>query len=232
MPAPTARPPVTVLIADDHRLMLEGTAALLEADARISVVGLARDGAEAIEQAVELRPDVVLLDLNMPGVGGIEASAELRTRLPEAQVLMLTVSEHEEDLYAALRMGASGYLLKDMPSGELVDAILRVGSGEPQIAPRMAVRLLADLTVPALPPPPPVVPGVASRATLDDTLSEREREVLGLLAEGLRNREIADALFITEATVKTHVRHILEKLRFRNRAEAAAYAARRQPRGD
>jgi two-component system NarL family response regulator len=231
LPSPSDGPSVRVLIADDHRLMREGTAALLEADPRISVVGLARDGAEAVGQSVALTPDVVLLDLNMPGVGGIEACAELRARLPATQVLMLTVSEHEEDLYAALRMGASGYLLKDMPPHELVEAILRVGGGEPQIAPRMAVRLLADLTVPSRPPPPPIGADRASKGMVDDTLSEREQEVLALLAEGLRNREIADRLFITEATVKTHVRHILEKLQFRNRAEAAAYAARRQRPG-
>ena len=214
--------PVRVLIADDHRLMREGTAALLEADGRISVVALARDGGEAIEQAIETNPDVVLLDLNMPTLGGIEACAALRDRLPDAQVLMLTVSEDEDDLYAALRMGAAGYLLKDMPPLDLVDAILTVDGGVPQIAPAMAVRLLSDLTTPA-----PIRSG-RQETEPEDTLSEREREVLALLAGGLRNREIADALFIGEATVKTHVRHILEKLRFRNRAEAAAYAARRQ----
>lgn len=215
--------PVRVLIADDHRLMREGTAALLEADERISVVALARDGAEAIERAIETNPDVVLLDLNMPTLGGIEACAVLRARLPHAQVLILTVSEDEDDLYDALRMGAAGYLLKDMPPLDLVDSILAAGGGEPQIAPVMAVRLLSDLTTPS-----PIRSGRRNETDVEDTLSEREREVLALLAAGLRNREIADALFIGEATVKTHVRHILEKLRFRNRAEAAAYAARRQ----
>jgi two-component system NarL family response regulator len=203
--------------------MREGTSALLDADGRISVVALARDGAEAIERAIETHPDVVLLDLNMPTLGGIEACAVLRDRLPDAHVLMLTVSEDEDDLYDALRMGAAGYLLKDMPPRDLVDAILTVDDGEPQIAPAMAVRLLSDLRTPA-----PVRPNRRDETDLGGTLSEREQEVLALLAEGLRNQEIADALFIGVATVKTHVRHILEKLRFRNRAEAAAYAARRQ----
>ena len=203
--------------------MREGTSALLEADGRISVVALARDGAEAIERAVETNPDVVLLDLNMPTLGGIEACAALRDRVPDAQVLMLTVSEDEDDLYAALRMGASGYLLKDMPPLDLVDAILTVGGGEPQIAPAMAVRLLSDLKTPV-----PIRPDRGEETDPARTLSEREQEVLALLAQGLRNQEIADALFIGVATVKTHVRHILEKLRFRNRSEAAAYASRRQ----
>ena len=215
--------PVRVLIADDHRLMREGTSALLDADERISVVALARDGAEAIDRAIETNPDVVLLDLNMPTLGGIAACAVLRDRLPHAHVLILTVSEDEDDLYAALRMGAAGYLLKDMPPRDLVDAILSVDGGEPQIAPAMAVRLLSDLRTPA-----PVRPDHRQETDLGATLSEREQEVLALLARGLRNQEIADALFIGLATVKTHVRHILEKLRFRNRAEAAAYAARRQ----
>ena len=196
--------PVSVLIADDHRLMREGTAALLRADERVDVVGLARDGREAIRLAEARRPGVVLLDLEMPGMGGIEACAALRQRLPDTEVLILTVSENEPDLYAALRVGAAGYLLKDMPPAELVEAVLEAGRGEARIAPRMASRLLADL-------------GSASVDPLGD-LSPREREVLVLLAEGLRNREIAERLVVSEPTVKTHVRHVLEKLRLRNRA--------------
>jgi DNA-binding NarL/FixJ family response regulator len=203
--------PVSVLIADDHRLMREGTAALLRADERLEVIGLASDGREAIRLAQARRPSVVLLDLEMPGVGGIEACAALRDRLPDTEVLILTVSENEPDLYAALRVGAAGYLLKDMPPAELVEAVLEAGRGEPRIAPRMASRLLADLGS----APDPL-----------GELSVREREVLVLLAEGLRNREIAERLVVSEPTVKTHVRHVLEKLRLRNRAEAAAFAAR------
>jgi DNA-binding NarL/FixJ family response regulator len=204
--------PVSVLIADDHRLMREGTAALLRADERVEVLGMASDGREAIRLAEARRPGVVLLDLEMPGMGGIEACAALRQRLPDTEVLILTVSENEPDLYAALRVGAAGYLLKDMPPAELVEAVLEAGRGEARIAPRMASRLLADL-------------GSASVDPLGD-LSAREREVLVLLAEGLRNREIAERLVVSEPTVKTHVRHVLEKLRLRNRAEAAAFAAR------
>jgi DNA-binding NarL/FixJ family response regulator len=204
--------PVSVLIADDHRLMREGTGALLEMDDRVEVVGLASGAHEAIRLAEARRPSVVLLDLEMPDVDGIEACAALRERLPETEVLILTVSENEPDLYSALRVGAAGYLLKDMPPAELIEAVLEAGRGEPRVAPRMASRLLADL-------------GSASTHPLGE-LSVREREVLDLLAEGLRNREIAERLVVSEATVKTHVRHVLEKLRLRNRAEAAAFAAR------
>jgi two-component system NarL family response regulator len=196
--------PVRVLVADDHQLMREGTAALLGVDERIEVVGLARDGREAIALAERRRPDVVLLDLNMPEVGGLEACARLREG-GGPEVLMLTVSEEEPDLYAALRVGAAGYLTKDLPPAELIEAVLAVARGEPRIAPAMASRMLVD----------PL-----------EGLSARERDVLRLIAEGLRNREIAERLVISEATVKTHVRHVLEKLRFRNRAEAAAFAAR------
>ncbi len=204
--------PTRVLVADDHQLMREGTAALLAADARIEVVGLAGDGREALALAARRAPDVVLLDLNMPVMGGLEACAQLRREHPETAVLVLTVSDEEPDLYAALRVGASGYLVKDMPPSELVEAVLAVARGEPRIAAAMAGRMLAEL-------------GGRSPDPLG-ALSEREREVLTLLAEGLRNREIAERLVISEATVKTHVRHVLEKLRFRNRAEAAAFAAR------
>ena len=208
--------PVKVLIADDHRLMREGTAALLAADERIEVVGLAKDGRDAIAMAERRRPDVVVLDINMPVLRGIEACAVLRQQHPQIAVLILTVSEHEPDLYAALRVGASGYLLKDMPPNELVAAVLGAGRGEPTIAPKMAGAMLTDFASD--------LRGAA--ADPFEALSDREREVLLLLAEGLRNREIADRLVISEATVKTHVRHVLEKLRFRNRAEAAAFAAR------
>jgi DNA-binding NarL/FixJ family response regulator len=207
-------PRIRLLIADDHRLMREGTSALLKTDARLEVVGLASNGREAVAMAARRTPDVALVDLDMPELGGIETCAALRAQLPDIQVLILTVSEREADLYAALRVGAAGYLLKDMPPGELIEAIVEAGSGEPRIDPAMARRMLGD---------------DADRddaGRLLDDLSDREREVLGLIARGMRNREIAETLFVTEATVKTHVRHILEKLRIRNRAEAAAFAAR------
>jgi DNA-binding NarL/FixJ family response regulator len=208
--------PVRVLVADDHRLMREGTAALFRADPRVEVVGLASDGREAIDLAERRSPDLVLLDLNMPGVGGLEACAVLRERPAAPEVLMLTVSDEEPDLYAALRVGASGYLLKDMAPSELIEAVLAVARGEPRIAPAMASRMLSELAGGS---------DVAARDPLEP-LSEREREVLVLMADGPRNREIAERLVISEATVKTHVRHVLEKLRLRNRAEAAAFAAR------
>jgi DNA-binding NarL/FixJ family response regulator len=207
--------PVKVLVADDHRLMREGTAALLRTDPRVEVVGMASNGREAVALAHSRAPDVVVLDLEMPVLGGIEACATIRGRHPDVEVLILTVSENEPDVWAALRMGAAGYLLKDMPPAELVEAVLDAGRGEPRIAQRMAGRMLREFADGARSAGDPLV-----------ELSPREREVLALLADGMRNREIAERLVVSEATVKTHVRHVLEKLRLRNRAEAAAFAAR------
>src|SRR5271155_1489879 len=141
--APADRP-VTVIVADDHRLMREGTAALLESDPRIEVVGLASNGREALALAQSRVPDVALLDLEMPVLGGIEACETIRERHPGVEVLILTVSENEPDVWAALRMGAAGYLLKDMPPAELVGAGLNAGHGEPRIAARMAGRMLRE----------------------------------------------------------------------------------------
>lgn len=212
---PSEARPVTVLVADDHRLMREGTAALLRADPRVEVVGMASNGEDALTLVERRAPDVVLLDLEMPVLGGIEACATIRGRHPEVEVLILTVSENEPDVWAALRMGAAGYLLKDMPPAELVEAVLDAGHGEPHIAQRMAGRMLREFAGGARSADDPLV-----------ELSPREREVLALLAEGMRNREIAERLVVSETTVKTHVRHVLEKLRLRNRSEAAAFAAR------
>jgi len=161
------------------------------------VVGLAGNGREAVELAARVRPDVALLDVTMPDIGGVEACAAIKAQSPEVRVLMLTVSEDALDVRAALRVGAGGYLLKDMPPTELVQAVLSTDQ-----------RVMASAEAP------------------DDELSVREREVLELIGQGLRNKEIAERLVVSEATVKTHVRHVLEKLRLRNRAEAAAYAAR------
>ena len=209
---------VRVLVADDHRLMRDGTAALLELDARIKVVALASDGREAIEAALRTRPDVALLDLKMPQVDGSEACAVIRNRLPSTHVLVLTVSEQDSDLYAALRVGAAGYLLKDMPPADLVAAVLQIAKGERAIAPVMAARMLGDLPGPG--------DGVGTHDSKANKLSERERDVLALLAEGLTNREIAARLSISPATVKSHVGHVLNKLHLRNRSEAAALVAR------
>jgi DNA-binding NarL/FixJ family response regulator len=206
---------VTVAIADDHRLMRKGTAALLRADPRIEVVGMAANGREAITLVEGRAPDMVLLDLEMPEIGGIEACAAIRERKPGVEALILTVSEDEPNLWAALRLGAAGYPLKDMPPAELIEAVLDAGHGEPRIAQRMAGRILHEFAG-----------GVPSPRDPLGELSPRERDVLALLADGKRNREIATRLVVSEATAKTHVRHILEKLRLRNRSEAAVFAAR------
>lgn len=200
---------IRVLIADDHTILRQGLRLILAEDPTLTVVGEAANGMEAVTQALKLLPDVVLMDVKMPGISGIEATRRIRAAKPGIQILMLTVSDKDEDLLNALRAGARGYLLKNAEAGEVLTAIHRVYKGEAILPPSMAARVLDELVAPT-----------GKR----EALSGREIEVIRLLAQGLSNKEIAKALSISENTVKTHVRHIFSKLDLRSRAEAAAYA--------
>ena len=202
---------IRVLIADDHTVLRHGLRLILDGAEDMTVVGEAADGTEVVALARSLRPDVVLMDVNMPGMSGIEATRRLRVILPQTRVLMLTISDKNRDLLGAIRAGARGYLLKSAESQDVLDAIRRIAAGEAILPPSLTARLLDELAAPARPPM---------------SLTNRESQVLALIAEGLANKEIAARLHISENTVKTHVRHILEKLGLRSRAEAAAYAVR------
>jgi DNA-binding NarL/FixJ family response regulator len=201
---------IAVLIADDQRLMREGLATLLALTPDIHIVGQAADGDEAIALARQLRPDVILMDIRMPGTDGVAATQAIRSALPGARVIILTTFDDDEYLLAALRAGACGYLLKDMPSEQLAEAIRAAVRGESPIGPAVTRKLVQMVTrLPA--PASPVAP-----------LSEREIEVLQLMARGLSNKEIAEALVIAEGTAKNHVSNILSKLEARDRAHAVA----------
>jgi DNA-binding NarL/FixJ family response regulator len=204
-----------VVIADDQPMMRAGFKAVLEATGAIEIVAEAGTGEEAVNAATQHAPDVVLMDIRMPGMDGIEATR----RLPRQRVLILTTFGLDDYIIEALRAGASGFLLKDAPTEEVVAAVHAVAAGDAVLAPAVTRQLLDQVGR--------RLPSSVSRAPAAlAELTDREQEVLGLLAEGLRNREIAERLVVSEATVKTHVRHVLEKLRLRNRAEAAAFAAR------
>ncbi len=208
---------IRVLIVDDHALFRRGLQMVLEGEADIDVVGEASDGHEAIERAEATTPDVVLMDVRMPKRSGIEATRTIKDTLPSTKILMLTISDEEADLYEAIKAGASGYLLKDASIDEVAQAVRVVADGQSLISPSMAMKLLdefkqmsrTDRSQPATP-----------------RLTERELEVLRLVAQGLNNREIAKQLFISENTVKNHVRNILEKLQLHSRMEAVMYAVR------
>lgn len=220
--------PVRVVIADDHDLYRRGMQVVVELDGAATVVGEASNGAEAVEACVRLHPDVVLMDVRMPGVGGIEAARRIRAAVPDARILMLTMSDDESDLFEAIKAGASGYLLKDLPGEEVAEAIRRVHDGQAIIPPGMAATLLNEFTRLA------AVPVAPEGGTPPPQLTEREVEVLRLVARGMANREIADQLVISENTVKNHVRNILEKLHLHSRVEAAVFAHRQHllPRDD
>jgi two-component system NarL family response regulator len=209
---------IRILIADDHRLFREGLARMLNDTPELTVVASVSNGQEAIARAAETQPDVILMDVNMPVLDGVEAARQLRASLPQAQLLMLTVSEREQHLFAAIRAGARGYVLKNISSAELVEAIRRVHAGEAIIAPSMALKLLDEFAA---------LSAEAQRCeTGGEDLTGRERQVLQLTARGLSNKEIAAALALSPHTIKAHIRSILDKLHLRGRAEAAAWAAR------
>jgi two-component system nitrate/nitrite response regulator NarL len=202
---------IRLLIVDDHTMFRQGLASLLGVEAAFRVVGQAADGEQALRLFEELQPDVVLMDVMMPCVDGVEATRRLLETTPHARILMLTVSDADEDLLAAIRAGARGYILKDADADELFEAIRRVHAGEAVLSPAVTLRVLQ--AVRRTPPPPaPARP-----------LTPREREVAWLLARGASNREIAETLMISENTVKTHVAHILEKLGIQSRRQVAAY---------
>jgi DNA-binding NarL/FixJ family response regulator len=209
--------PVRVLLVDDQALFREALATLLAVRPEVEVVGQAGDGDAALRQAARLRPDVVLMDLHMPVLDGIAATRRLRVEQPDVRVLALTTFDDDEDVFAALRAGALGYLLKDVSSERLVEAVQAAARGESVLQPSVAARVVARFA--ALPddapprPQPLVVP-----------LSDRELEVLRVLAEGASNREIAAALFLAEGTVKNHVTNVLAKLGARDRTQAALRA--------
>ena len=206
---------IRVLIADDHPVVREGLRALISAQRDMQVVGEASDGREAVEKVRELTPDVVLLDLLMPGMGGIAAIPEVLRESPDARILVLTSYAEDDKVISAIKGGALGYLLKDSSPAELLEAIRNVSRGEAPLPPVIARKLVAEFTRPQ-------TEAVAS----GEPLSEREVEVLALIARGLSNREIAEALVISDRTVQAHVSHILHKLHLPSRTQAALYAVR------
>jgi two-component system NarL family response regulator len=213
--------PIRAMIVDDHALFRRGLEMVLDEEADIEVVDQASDGSEAVEKAGESLPDVVLMDIRMPRSSGIEACRAMKEVVPSAKIVMLTISDEEEDLFEAIRAGASGYLLKDLPLDEVAETVRAVHGGQSLINPSMAGKLLTEFAtlakrdgqerVQQVPPP---------------RLTDREMQVLKLVARGMNNRDIAKELFISENTVKNHVRNILEKLQIHSRMEAVMVAVR------
>lgn len=219
---------IRVLVVDDHTLFRRGLIALLAGDARFDIVAEAGDASEAHHKAVASQPDVILLDNHMPGVNGVDALAGFKEAAPKAHVLMLTVSEDERDLAAALRGGARGYLLKTMDSDMLASAILRTMAGESVVSPELTSKLVNAFRAHSGPAQPPAADArLGAEADPIHSLSPRESEILTHIARGASNKEMARDLGIAEATVKIHVQHILRKLNLNSRVQAAVYLAGR-----
>lgn len=224
----TGQQPVKVLVVDDQQLMRDGISSLLSIQEGIEVIGTATNGQEAIDQALALSPDVILMDVRMPVMNGITATEQIRRQVPTCQVLMLTTFDDEEDIVKALIAGASGYLLKDIPAQDLAHAVQMAHRGIYQLEPSIAGKLVGLLNKQA--GPTPATPSSSSRdasarvVAAQFDLTEREIEVLRLIATGATNREIAEKLVISEGTVKNHVSNILSRLGLRDRTQAAIFA--------
>ncbi len=206
-----------MLVADDHALFRRGLTIVLEAEGDIEVVSEAADGEAAVTKVGELAPDVVLMDIRMPNLDGIEATRRIRQAFPMTRIIVLTVSDEEDDLLDAVKAGANGYLLKEVSIEEVADAVRAVMGGHSLLSPAMAAKLISEFGSPAA-PPEQATPGSASR------LTEQELEVLRRVAKGLTNDQIAGELSISESGVRNHVANILGKLQFRSRVEAALVA--------
>lgn len=208
--------PVRILIADDHTLFRQGLKQILEMEPGFTVVAEVGNGEEALEQALALRPDVVVLDVSMPG-GGLEACSRIKAAMPATGVVILTMHEDQEYLMRALKAGANSYMLKDVDSADLMDAIRAAKAGRPYLHPKLAGLVLIELAR---------GDKHAAKSPDDPGLTERELEVLQLVGQGASNRDIADRLFIREKTAKNHLTHIFEKLGVSDRTQAALYAVR------
>jgi len=206
---------VRVLVVDDQQLIRDGIASMLDIQNGVAVVGTAKNGQDAIEQAVSLKPDIVLMDIHMPIMDGIAATEKLRRQLPDSQVVMLTTFDDESYIIRSLQAGACGYLLKDIPVDELAQAVKLAHAGVYQLAPEVAGKLIGNLQVADSSKKP-------EPSEID--LTKRELEVLNLIANGATNREIAEKLFVSEGTVKNHVSNILGRLGLRDRMQAALFA--------
>lgn len=205
---------IKVLIVDDHPVVRDGLRLSITDQPDLTLAGEARDGIEAEQTALAVQPDVILMDIAMPRRGGFETMLSIKQKLPEVKILIMTVSEQDEDLFQAVRLGADGYLLKKVDTQQIVEAIRRVAAGQAILSPEMTAKLMNELKKKA--------PG--------PELSPREEEVLDLLGEGLTTVTIANRLYLSEGTVGTYVRRLMDKLHLTNRAEAIAYAARRKPK--
>ena len=206
--------PIRLLIVDDHKIVRKGLSVLLSTEQGIEVIGEAQDGSEAVEKAASLGPDVVLMDLVMPKMDGIEATRRIIEAQPNAKILVLTSFAADDKVFPAVKAGALGYLLKDSSPEELLDAIHRVHRGEPSLDPSIARKVLHEISHPGREKP------------TTDPLTERELEVLRLISQGMSNKEIALKIFVAEWTVRTHVSNILSKLHLASRTQAALYALR------
>ena len=209
---------IRVMIADDHALFRQGLKIVLDNESDLTVVAEAGDGEEAVDKAVSETPDIILMDVRMPKLSGIDAAARLKQELPTSKIVMLTVSDDEQDLFEAIKAGASGYLLKEIDPSEIAGAIRQIQGGQSLLSPSMASKLLNEFATMTKKPD--------DRSYEPPKLTDREMEVLRYVAQGLSNKEIAKALFISENTVKNHIRNILEKLHLHSRMEAVIYAVR------